>query len=318
MTAIKVAVIGAGHLGQFHAAKYAASKNATLVGIADTSAERGALIAGKHGVASVTDYRELLGQVQAVSIAVPAAAHYAVAKDCLEAGLHVLVEKPIAITLEDADRMIALARERKRVLQVGHVERFNPVGAELLRQVKDPLFIECHRLAPFKPRGTDVSVLLDLMIHDLDLIATLAGAPCTDIDACGASVLSDSPDIVNARVRFANGCTANITSSRVSLKVERKLRIFQRDAYFSADLGKQEITIARKLQGDPPISIEQKKLPGDALEAEIESFLEAIRTGRDAAVTGEAGRLALQLSLEVGRKMMALGDQRKTWSMHAD
>ena len=317
MSKTTVAVIGAGHLGQFHAAKYAASPNATLVGIADTSAERGALIAGKYGVPSFTDYRELLPLVQAVSIAVPAALHYAIAKDCLEAGLHVLVEKPIAVTLEDADKMIALARASKRVLQVGHVERFNPVGAELLRQVRQPLFIECHRLAPFKPRGTDVSVLLDLMIHDLDLIATLAGAPCVQIDACGASVLSDSPDIVNARLRFENGCIANITSSRVSLKVERKLRIFQRDGYFSADLGKQEITIARKLVGDPPISVEQNKIAGDALELEIESFLEAVRTGREAVVTGEAGRLALQLCLEVGSKMMALGDQRASWSMHA-
>lgn len=317
MTAIKVAVIGAGHLGQYHAAKYAASSNATLVGIADTSAERAAAVAGKHGVPSFTDYRELLTLAQAVSIAAPAAAHCTIATDCLKAGLHVLVEKPIAVTLDEADKMIALARATKRVLQVGHVERFNPVGAELLRQVKQPLFIECHRLAPFKPRGTDVSVLLDLMIHDLDLIATLAGAPCAQIDACGASVLSDSPDIVNARLRFENGCIANITSSRVSLKVERKLRIFQRDGYFSADLGKQEILIAKKLQGDPPISVEQKKLAGDALEAEIESFLEAVRTGGEAAVTGEAGRLALQLSLEVGSKMMALGDQRATWSMHA-
>lgn len=317
MNPLKVAVIGAGHLGQFHAAKYAASKNATLVGIADSSAERGAMIAARLGTMAVTDYRELLGQVEAVSIATPAAAHYAIAKDCLDAGLHVLVEKPIAVTLDEADKMIALARARKRVLQVGHVERFNPAGAELLRQVKDPLFIECHRLAPFKPRGTDVSVLLDLMIHDLDLIATLAGAPCVQIDACGASVLSDSPDIVNARLRFENGCIANITSSRVSLKTERKLRIFSREGYFSADLGKLEITIARKLPGDPPIAIEQKKLTGDALEAEIEEFLAAIREGRDAAVTGEAGRLALAMSLEVGSKMFALGEQRETWSMHA-
>lgn len=318
MTPTKVAVIGAGHLGQYHAAKYAASKHATLVGIADSSAERGALIAGKHGVPAVQDYRDLLGKVDAVSIAVPAAAHYAIAKDCLEAGLHVLVEKPIAVTLDEADRMIALARRNKRVLQVGHVERFNPAGAELLRQVKNPLFIECHRLAPFKPRGTDVSVLLDLMIHDLDLIAALAGADCVQVDAAGASVLSDSPDIVNARLRFANGCIANITSSRVSLKTERKLRIFSRDGYFSADLGKSEITIARKLAGDPPISIEQKKFTGDALETEIEEFLAAIREQRDPSVTGEAGRLALALSLEVGQKMFALGEQRKTWSMHAD
>ena len=301
---IRVAVIGAGHLGQYHARKYWEAPGSKLVAVADVSAERAALIAQRHDVPSYTDYRQVLDQVDAVSIAVPAAAHHAIATDCLNAGKHVLLEKPITVTLEDADALVALARQKQRVLQIGHIERFNPVGAELLRQVKNPLFIECHRLAPFKPRGTDVNVLLDLMIHDLDLIAALAGAAFTDIQACGVKVLSDSIDIANARIQFANGCTANITSSRVSLKVERKLRIFQRDAYFSADLGKQELTVARKNGAE--ISHEHRHIAGDALQAEVDAFLAAIRGEQPVAVTAEDGRRALQLCLEIGRRMADL------------
>jgi predicted dehydrogenase len=308
---IRVAVIGAGHLGQYHARKYAESPHAHLVAVVDTQHDRAQAVATRHGVAAHADFHEVLGQVDAVSIAVPAAAHYPIARACLEAGVHVLVEKPIAVTLAEADGLVALARQRERVLQVGHVERFNPVGRELLQHVHQPLFIECHRLAPFKPRGTDVNVLLDLMIHDLDLIAALAGADFTDIDACGVAVLSDSADIANARIRFANGCTANVTSSRVSLKVERKLRIFQRDAYFSADLQKQELTIARKTGGEPAIQVEHRHVPGDALAAEIDSFLQAVRGGRPAAVSGEDGRRALQLCLEIERRLGGLEDRAR-------
>jgi predicted dehydrogenase len=304
---VRVAVIGAGHLGQYHAKKYAEAPGVRLVGIADVSAERAKTVAERHATASFTDFRALLGQVDAVSIAVPAAAHHAIASECLKAGLHILLEKPITVTLDEADDLIALANAKQRVLQIGHVERFNPVGAELLRQVDHPLFIECHRLAPFKPRGTDVSVLLDLMIHDLDLIAALAGADFTEVDAVGVKVLSDQVDIANARVRFANGCTANITSSRVSIKVERKLRIFQRDAYFSADLQKQELTVARKNGAE--ITHEHRHIPGDALQAEIESFLGAVRGRHPPLISGEDGRRALRLSLEVGRRMTGLDER---------
>ncbi len=304
MDALNVAVIGAGHLGQYHASKYAACDGVRLVGVADVDAARAQKIAGPLGAASCADYRELLGSVDAVSIAVPAAAHYDVAHACLSADLHVLVEKPITVTLREADGLVALARDRKRVLQVGHVERFNPVIREMAKRVENPLFIECHRLAPYKPRGTDVDVLLDLMIHDLDLIASLVRAPVTSIDATGVSVLTTTPDIANARLQFANGCTANITASRVSLKVERKLRVFQRDAYFSADLGKQHLTVARKAPSGE-ISLEQLQLTGDALQAEIESFLDAVRGGQDAVVSGEDGRRALELSLEIAERMRA-------------
>jgi predicted dehydrogenase len=301
MPAVRVAVIGAGHLGQYHARKYAESAEAELVAVVDIQADRAHSVAARHGVPAHTDVGAILDAVDAVSIATPAAAHFAIARQCLEADLHVLVEKPITVTLAEADGLIALARARRRVLQVGHVERFNPVARELLAHVDHPLLIECHPLAPFKPRGTDVNVLLDLMIHDLDLIAALAGADFTDIDACGVPVLSDSFDIANARVRFANGCTANITASRVSLKVERKLRIFQRDAYFSADLQKQELTVARKR--GVQIEHAHRHIPGDALQAEIESFLDAVAGRESLAVSGEDGRRALQLSLAVAARM---------------
>lgn len=306
---LNVAVIGAGHLGQYHASKYAASPDVRLVGVADVDAGRAQRVASSHGARACADFRDLLGAVDAVSIAVPAAGHYEVAHACLSAGLHVLIEKPIAVSLRDADALLELAQQRRRVLQVGHVERFNPVMLELLRRVDAPLFIECHRLAPYKPRGTDVDVLLDLMIHDLDLIAELVGAPVTTIDACGVSVLSDSPDIANARLQFANGCTANITSSRVSLKVERKLRIFQHDAYFSADMQKQQLTVARK-SPTGEILPEQLQFSGDALQAEITSFLDAVRRGETAVVTGEDGRRALQLSLDIAERLRAAPQAR--------
>ena len=301
---LNVAVIGAGHLGRHHAKKYAACGGTALVAVADIDAGRAAAVAAPLGARACADFRELFGAVDAVSIAVPAAAHFAIAEACLEAGLHVLVEKPIAVSLREADALVALARRRGRILQVGHVERFSPVVRELLARVDAPRFIECHRLAPYKPRGTDVDVVLDLMIHDLDLIGALVGAPAVSIDACGAAVLSATPDIANARLHFANGCTANLTASRVSLKVERKLRIFQNDAYFSADLQKLELTACRK-GADGAIAHEHRVFSGDALQAQIESFVDAVRDGGASAVSGEDGRRALALSLEIAGRLRA-------------
>jgi len=304
MDALNVAVIGAGHLGRHHAGKYAACAGVRLVGVADIDLARATSVAAPLGATACADFRDLLSSVDAVSIAVPAAAHYAVALACLSADRHVLVEKPIAVTLPEADALVALARERGRVLQVGHVERFNPVMRELLKRVDGPLFIECNRLAPYKERGTDVDVLLDLMIHDLDLIAALVCAPVASIDAIGVSVLTATPDIANARLNFANGCTANITASRVSLKVERKLRLFQRDAYFSADFGKQHLTVCRRSPAGA-IELEQLQLAGDALQAEIESFVDAVRRRQAPVVGGDDGRRALELSLEIAERLRA-------------
>ncbi|MGH8441521.1 MAG: Gfo/Idh/MocA family protein [Nevskiaceae bacterium] len=305
MPRIRVAVIGAGHLGCYHSAKYAQSARARLVGVADVERSRAENVATRHGGRAAADYRELLGDVDAVSVAVPAAHHFDVARTCLEAGRHVLVEKPIAVSLDQADALLALARRQGCVLHVGHVERFNPAARELLARAGPPLFIECHRLAPFQPRGTDVDVIMDLMIHDLDLILALSGSDdVARIDVSGAAVLSASADIVNARLQFAGGCTVNVTASRVSLKVERKLRVFQRDAYFAVDLQKQEFTECRK-GADARIVHEHRHLPGDALEAEIEAFLRAVERRDTGGSNAVNSRRALELSLAIAARMPA-------------
>ncbi|MGQ0586424.1 MAG: Gfo/Idh/MocA family protein [Gammaproteobacteria bacterium] len=302
MARVRVAVVGAGHVGCYHASKYAQSRHARLVGVADVEQERAAELAAHHDCRAVADFRELIDQVDAVSVAVPAADHFDVARACLGAGRHVLVEKPIAVSLEQADALLALARRQGCVLQVGHIERFNPVARELLTRVAQPLFIECHRLAPFKPRGTDVDVVMDVMIHDLDLIMALAGHEIAQLDVAGVPVLSPSADIANARVQFAGGCTANITASRVSLKVERKLRVFQRDAYFSADLQKQELTEAHR-GPDARILHEHRHLPGDALEAEIDAFLCSVERRDISTASGLDSRRALELALAIGARL---------------
>src|SRR5258708_36217551 len=213
---IRTAVIGVGHFGRLHAEKYAGLSGSKLVAVADENPARAAEIAGAFGVDAVEDYRQLFGRVDAVSIAVPTAQHHPVARSCLEAGLHCLVEKPISESLPQADELIRLARERRLILQVGHLERFSAARAALEGKIQEPLFVECNRIAPFKPRGTDVSVILDLMIHDIDLILELVKAPIVELDAVGVPVLGDHEDIANARLVFANGCVANVTASRIS------------------------------------------------------------------------------------------------------
>ncbi|HEX5795400.1 MAG TPA: Gfo/Idh/MocA family oxidoreductase, partial [Geminicoccaceae bacterium] len=245
MTAIRTAVVGCGHFGRFHAEKYAALAGAELVAVVDRVPERAAEVAGRLGAVALDDPDALAGRVEAASVAVPTAEHFAVASRLLELGLHVLVEKPIASSLEEADALIALAAARARVLQVGHLERFNAALVALADVLRAPLFIESHRLAPFQPRGTDVDVVLDLMVHDIDLIQLLVGQALVAVDAVGVPVLSGHDDIANARLRFAGGCVANVTASRVSLKSERRMRIFQRDAYLSIDFQAGEASIAR-------------------------------------------------------------------------
>ena len=232
-------------------------------------------------------------------------AHFAIARDFLQAGAHVLVEKPITETVAEARELIDLAARHQRVLQVGHLERFNAAILAAEPYLRTPRFVECHRLAPYRERGTDVNVVLDLMIHDIDIVQTIVGAPVTHIDAVGTPVFSDEIDIANARIHFANGCVANATASRVSLKTERKLRIFEDDAYLSLDLQQKILTLIRKRDpseppGPLPVSIHEQNLDqGDALKAEIESFLECIRTGRPAVVSGEAGLSALETATRI-------------------
>ena len=305
MKKIRAAVVGVGYLGRFHAQKYARADGCELVAVVDAREEVRQAVALEVGARAVADYRDLLGKVQAVSVATTTPAHFAIARDFLEAGAHVLVEKPITETPEEARQLIELARQRGRVLQVGHLERFNAAILAAEPYLKTPRFIECHRLAPYRERGTDVNVVLDLMIHDIDIVQTIVGVPIESIEAIGTPVFSDEIDIANARIRFANGCVANATASRVSLKTERKLRVFEDDAYLSIDLQQKILTLIRKRSGpfEPgqlPVTIEEQNFDaGDALNAEIESFLDCIRTGREPVVSGVAGMRALETAMRI-------------------
>lgn len=297
---IPVGVVGVGYAGRYHAEKYAASKKSNLVGVADIDRNRATEIGRKLAVSPLTDYRELFGLVRCVSVAVPTRLHYQVTRDFLTAGIDVLVEKPMAASLEEARELVALAREKRLVLQVGHLERFNPAIRRLEGVIQGPRFVECHRLAPFVERGTDVDVVFDLMIHDIDVIASLVRSPVERVEAVGVPVLTDKPDIANARITFSNGCIANVTSSRVSLKRERKIRFFQPDAYISIDYDQRRAQIYRRpekgagwqdIQAD---TIEIKD--GDALADEIDSFLESVRTRGLPIVSGEEGLRALEIA----------------------
>ncbi len=305
MQKIRAAVIGVGYLGRFHAQKYAQAEGCELVAVADSRPEACEPLAAELKTRAVTDYRSLLGKVDAVSIATPTPAHFAIARDFLEAGAHVLVEKPITDTPAEARELIALAARRERVLQVGHLERFNSAILAAVPYLKSPNFVECNRMAPYRERGTDVNVVLDLMIHDIDIVQTIVGAPIAAIDAVGTPVFSEEIDIANARIRFSNGCVANTTASRVSVKTERKLRIFEDDAYLSLDLQQKILTVIRKRAaadgpGPLPVTIEEQSLePGDALKAEIDSFLECARSGRSPVVSGEAGLTALETAIRI-------------------
>lgn len=318
---LRTAVIGAGYLGRFHAQKYAALPASRLVGIADTSVTAGSSLAIELGVASHTDYRELLGQVDAVSIVTPTPSHFEITKAFLEAGAHVLVEKPMTVTVEDAASLIEIAKHSNRVLQVGHLERFNAAVQALQPMLTVPRFIESARLAPFKHRGTDVDVVLDLMIHDIDLILSIVRSVVVAVDAIGSSVFSKEIDIVNARLRFANGCVANATASRVSMKTERKLRMFQDDAYVSVDLQQKILTVIRKkgvgADGMPQVAIEEHTYDqSDALNAEIEAFLQAAATGGKPQVSGEDGLLALRTALSIKEQVVKTRTARADMPAH--
>jgi predicted dehydrogenase len=303
MKKIRAAVVGVGYLGRFHAQKYSGATECELVGVVDARAEAREKVAGELSIKAYADHRELIGKVDAVSVVTTTPAHFAIARDFLEAGIHVLVEKPITETPEEARKLIDLAKAKGRVFQVGHLERFNAAILAAEPYLKTPRFIECHRLAPYKERGTDVNVVLDLMIHDIDIVQTIVGAPIASIDAIGTTVFSDEIDIANARIRFDNGCVANATASRVSFKTERKMRVFEDDAYLSIDLQQKILTVIRKRDEAPgpgqlPVSIEEQSLDqGDALKAEIESFLDCIRTGKPPVVGGEAGLRALETAM---------------------
>ncbi len=297
---IPAAVIGVGYLGKFHAEKYAASQKADLVAVVDQDSARAAEIGAVVGAVGLTDYRELFGRVQCVSIAVPTRVHHQVAKDFITAGIDVLVEKPLAANLDEAKDLVNLAESRNCILQVGHLERFNPAIRRLEGVIKEPKFVECHRLAPFVERGTDVDVVLDLMIHDIDVIASLVRSPVIRVEAVGVPVLTETPDIANARLIFANGCIANVTASRVSIKRERKVRFFQPDAYISIDYDQRRAQIIYKpALGAGWLDLRSENIEfkeGDALGDEIDSFLDCVRARTPPLVSGIDGLNALEIA----------------------
>lgn len=312
MSAMRAAVIGVGYLGNFHAQKYAALPDVELVGVVDNDLKRAGEVAAHVGTRAYGDHRELIGMVDAVSVVVPTQYHFDVARDFLAAGVHVLIEKPITVTVEEADELIAIADRQKVVFQVGHLERFNPVLVALDGVLDGPRFIESVRIAPFKPRGTDVNVVLDLMIHDIDLIQHIVGSPVERIDAIGAPVFTGEEDIANARIVFRNGCVANVTASRISLKSERKMRIFQRDAYLTLDFQNRKVLIARKGPGElfpgvPNVKVDEQELgQADALMNEIRSFVEAIRSGTRPQVSGREGKMALETALKINESLKGI------------
>jgi predicted dehydrogenase len=304
MDRLRIGLIGAGHFGRFHALKLAGAERASLSGIADPDAERAAKVAEEAG-SQVFEVSELLEISDAVIIAAPAELHFDLAAQALRAGKHVLVEKPIAATLDQASELAELARAANRVLQVGHLERFSAAHGAVTARMGKPLYIEAVRIAPFKQRGTDVSVILDLMIHDLDLILSLVDEPIVHVDAVGASVASAHEDIANARIKFSNGAVATITASRISLKTERKMRIFSQMGYLTVDFSARKLTligrdVGMKLPGIEEFGIEQASWEDhDALAAEHLAFIASILDGAPVAVDAEAGRRALAAALAV-------------------
>jgi predicted dehydrogenase len=312
MTSIRAAVVGVGHFGQHHAEKLARVDGASLVAVADIDAARAREVAGRFGVEATCDYRTLLGRVEAVSIATPPSTHGAIARCFLENGVHVLVEKPITNDLAEAESLVRLAYQKGRVLQVGHLERFSSAGRAIRRLVDRPVYIDASRIGPYRPgRGDETNAVLDLMIHDLDLILQIVNSPIESVDAVGAPVFSEVEDIANSRIGFANGCVANLTVSRVSLRAERKMKIFEENSYTYIDFLNKKVRIVRRpagRRGDGLGGLESDEIPFvavDSLQEEIRSFINAVRTGAPPEVTGEDGCRALAAALRVVGSLQA-------------
>ena len=308
MPRLRVAVIGVGHLGQHHARLFAEMPDVELVGVVDTKAARAEEIANKYGTRAFTNPADVRSMVDAVTVAVPTQSHIDVAMPFVTQGSAVLVEKPIASSLADADRLIAAAAQRGSVLAAGHTERFNPAVAAAWPGISGPRFIEVHRLGVFPERSLDIDVIFDLMIHDLDLLIALVGSEVVSIEAVGVHVLTPRTDIANARLRFASGCIANLTASRISRERVRKARFFQPDAYISIDFALQEVEVYRTLAADGRPRIEGGKMDvtkDEPLRRELVDFVEAARTGRAPGVTAAAGRAALALATRIAEQMEA-------------
>jgi len=309
MSKIRVGVVGVGHLGYHHARNYAAFEEVVLAGIVDSDEARRAKAAGDFSAPGFTTVEELLSAgVEAASVVVPTTVHAEITMQLLNAGVDVLVEKPIAATCEEAERMVKAAAAKGRILQVGHIERFNGAVMALMQAATDPKFIECHRLSPYPNRGHDVSVVLDLMIHDLDIVLALVRSPVVSMDAVGVPVFSPSEDIANVRIRFASGCVANLTCSRVAAERMRKIRVFSNDAYFSTDYSEQAVLSYRKKPGpvpegvSPMLHIDVQPLPvvrDEPLKLELASFVECVRTRTRPVVSGEDGLEAMRIAQDI-------------------
>jgi predicted dehydrogenase len=323
MTKLPVGVIGVGHLGSLHAKMYAAITTAELVGVMDNVSARAEVVAQENKSMAYRSIDELLGNVRAVSIATPTSTHAEIAERAIAKGVHVLLEKPITSTVEEAERIVKLAKQKNVKIQVGHIERFNPALLALEHYLINPMFVESHRLAQFNPRGTDVAVVLDLMIHDIDIILSLVHSPVEKIEANGVAVVSENIDIANARLQFANGCVANVTASRISQKKMRKMRMFQRDAYISIDFSEGSAEVFRLIDGNESTSgqtmmlgqidsgkmkrnivYEQPEIKDvNALKYELEMFIEAVQHDKTPLVTGEEGLRALQIAHQIITKI---------------
>jgi predicted dehydrogenase len=316
---IRTAVVGAGYFGRFHANHYTKNPDAKLVAVVDTDEARSRQIAEEFGAESFTDHRLILDRVDAVSIAVPTPLHFDVARELIEAGKHVLIEKPITDTVESANIITKMAEERGTVLQVGHIERYSSAYRTISEKIERPLYLESYRIAPWKARGIEVDVILDLMIHDIDMIIGLVGAPVASVDAVGTGVMGRKIDIANARINFESGCVANVTSSRISYKTERRLRVFSHNKYLNCNLGERKI-FGYGLRGDPmkqglaAIATETIDIPQeDSLGNEIASFLDCIASGKKPFVDGYAGSEALRVAMMINESIDAQLKRVQSW-----
>jgi predicted dehydrogenase len=307
MRKIRVGVVGIGHLGNYHLQKYEKIPGCSIAGVSDMDKERSLKAGESYQCEAFTDHRKLIGRVDAVSVAVPTISHHEIAKDFLLEGIDVLLEKPITLTLEEAEDIISIAENRGAILQIGFIERFNPAILALKSVMGSPLFIESHRLHPFLSRGTDVDVILDLMIHDLDIIIDFVQSPVTNVDAVGVSVLSDKVDIANARITFESGCVANITASRVTNKKMQKIRFFEVDGYHSVDYANRElVSLNRKNGPDGRMEIGENEVEiimHDPLEEEVKAFIDCVITRKPAPVAGSDGKRSLELALRILEKI---------------
>ena len=304
---LNIGVVGIGHLGNYHLQKYSKLENCQIVAVADALSDRAKKAADIYKCAAFSDYSAMLDKVDAVSIAVPTGEHYMVARDFLAAGVDVLIEKPICATLAQADELIGLAKNNNLIIQVGFVERFNPAVMALENVIEKPMFIEAHRLHPFFERGTDVDVILDLMIHDLDIILKFVNSPLTGVEAVGVAILSDKIDISNVRLSFKSGCIANITASRISAKTMQKIRFFGAEGYHSVDCQKREIlSLGKRKNETGQVQIVQNNIEvgsHDPLEEEIRSFVNCVVTRSRPLISGEDARKSLTLAMDIISKM---------------